>query len=793
VSSITAPSTRANTGQWRDALAAWCEECLQLLSRSWSQPVAVALFERLEAHSELAELVADSVVSDATVELTVYLCTFADAAAQPDPEKRARLELLVRHLKAALEAHGESNVAAPVAAPPVRHFRIYYVRPHDRDRSGLAAALGQQRVVVLPLESLDAFLLAIGREQPDAVIVDGSLLKDLRALTEGARRSAIGSWRRVLWAATGIDDDTHLRLFARRAGIDVILDDDTAERAAGTLLAAMLRRRDQSYRVLLIEDDRSQVTFCTSLLRHQGFEVDVAATAAAALDALKTRVPDLILLDINLPDMSGVELAQLMREQDSLAHVPLVFLTGEDDMDVRAEAIAAGGDDFLTKPVRPRHLIANVNSRIERARSLAQAAQAEPIEEGLSPRLDRVRFVEAMDRQRRDSTRCLAVAVLAMDDIGAVAARLGFVRTGDLALQIALAIESEASGVWQTCGIGEFSRLVLFDAESEHGLRNAVNGLLAKLDTRAWLSTSFPLRVRFSAGVARFDRSPADADAVIVEALSVLDATRRSGGTGLGFRSLTPIDGDASDPLQRIVRLMLGQPLTPMMGQLQFRPLMPLRGTRVGQFLLQTRLVPPGARRTGSIGPEIYAGIAGSIGAGTAVDRLSLRLVKDYARSALVAKHGWRVLLPVSESSLQEPLFPDWLQREAPSSSDLLLVVRAARLRPGSGLAAAIDRVAQRGWHWVLQVESPDEFEAEVLVLGNLDAILLGSAPGGEQDWTQVLQQAGAHGKSIIASGVDDVRQVGALFTHGVHYAIGESVGEWSTEPAFDAARPREL
>lgn len=780
------------TPSWREALAAWCREFDRLLERGWQRPQASMLFARLEAQSLLAEIVADPAVAEIAAELTVHLCSFAEGEVDPDEDQCLRMHQLNGRLYHAVVQEPEPAPALRGAAPRDNLRRIYYVRPRGRDLPQLAAALGQARVAVLPLDDIESARIAMARAQPDAVILDATLLRELPVLSDAARRVGAGSFRRVLWAAIGVERDLQLRLFARRAGIDLLLDSGLVEESSAMLLAALLRRREQAYRVLVVEDDRSQAMFCGALLRHQGFVVDIAETGAAALERVTAHAPDLVLLDIQLPDTSGIELAQLLRERESLAHVPIVFLTGAEDSDVRSEAIAAGGDDFLVKPIRPRHLIANVTSRIERARALAAGGAVEPIEESFSVRLDRMRLVEAIECSRRESYRCLAVAVIAMDDVAGVAARLGFVRVGDLALQIALAIEAEARELGPTCGIGEFSRLVLVEAESEFGLRRTVEALCRRLEARGWLSASFPLRIRFSAGVARYDGAALDIDAIIAAAMDELAGVRRGeAGHGIGYRSFAPSE-DATDPLRRIARLMLSQPLKPSACRLQFRPLMPLRGSRANQFLARTRLVPPGSRNADPIPSEVSREVAESIGAQAPLDRAAIEALAHYARSATVAKHGWTVLLPVSEASLQEGFFGDWLQRIAAERERLLFVVAAARLHPGSALVAALDRIADLGWHWVMEVESPGQLDARALGLPNLDGLILEGLGRDPDPWVAALALAQAHGKTVIATGLDEPRQLGSLFAGGVHYGIGDAVGDWADEPMFDATRPRE-
>jgi DNA-binding response OmpR family regulator len=521
---------------WRAELVQWSRDFCEMLERGWDRASAATLFERIEAQPALTENRVDQPVAEAAAEVTVYLCSFVDGDSKPNAEQRVRLDHLCSELRQALDASDRPEALPAPAGPPPRVFRVHRIVAEEAADAEAWLPDGP-RLAVATLAGIEAAREALAAEQPDAVLIDAPLLRSLPQLSEAARQHSAGGWRRVLWVATGIGDDLRLRLYARRAGIDLVLEADGG-RAADALLSALQRRREESYRILIVEDDRSQIAFASTLLRHQGFEVDVAESSAEALARVRERIPDLVLLDIHLPDMSGVELAQLMREQASLAHVPLVFLTGEDDVDVRAEAIAAGGDDFISKPVRPRHLIANVNSRIGRARALASAGPGEPIDASLPSRLDRLRFFEALEAARRDAEGPLAVAALALEDVVAVAERLGFVRTGELAVQIAQAIHADMREFGPGCAIGEFSRLLLVRADSEEALRGRVASLCARLESREWLVPPLPFRLRFSAGVVRCDGSALAGDAVIAAALAELERVRAHADTGLSFRAL---------------------------------------------------------------------------------------------------------------------------------------------------------------------------------------------------------------------------------------------------------------
>lgn len=80
--------------------------------------------------------------------------------------------------------------------------------------------------------------------------------------------------------------------------------------------------------------------------------------------------PDLILMDVYMPDFSGLELAVVIRQQETFVSVPITYLSRETNVDKQMLALSLGGDDFLTKPIQPEHLVAAVTSRVQRSKAL---------------------------------------------------------------------------------------------------------------------------------------------------------------------------------------------------------------------------------------------------------------------------------------------------------------------------------------------------------------------------------------------------------------------------------------
>lgn len=139
--------------------------------------------------------------------------------------------------------------------------------------------------------------------------------------------------------------------------------------AETTAAASRSEETDSPYRILIVEDDRTQALFAQSVLHGAGMKAEVQMQPEGVIDAIGRFDPDLILMDLHMPGLDGMRLTSLIRQQPGFQLLPIVFLTGDPDPERQFEVLESGADDFLTKPIRPRHLIAAVSNRIQRSRA----------------------------------------------------------------------------------------------------------------------------------------------------------------------------------------------------------------------------------------------------------------------------------------------------------------------------------------------------------------------------------------------------------------------------------------
>jgi two-component system OmpR family response regulator len=117
-------------------------------------------------------------------------------------------------------------------------------------------------------------------------------------------------------------------------------------------------------RVLVVDDEPSIVDAVATSLRYEGFEVDEAATGRAALAAAQANTPDMIVLDVMLPDLDGIEVTRRLRADG--IRVPILFLTARDTVDDKVAGLTVGGDDYVTKPFSLAEVVARTHAVLRR-------------------------------------------------------------------------------------------------------------------------------------------------------------------------------------------------------------------------------------------------------------------------------------------------------------------------------------------------------------------------------------------------------------------------------------------
>jgi DNA-binding response OmpR family regulator len=135
----------------------------------------------------------------------------------------------------------------------------------------------------------------------------------------------------------------------------------------------------QTQSVLVVEDEASIASFVALYLKNAGYDVRTAANGAEALAAVGASQPSLIVLDLMLPDIDGIEICRRIRQSSD---VPILMLTARDEDVDKIIGLEVGADDYMTKPFNPRELVARVKSILRRAAPDRKELETETIRHG---------------------------------------------------------------------------------------------------------------------------------------------------------------------------------------------------------------------------------------------------------------------------------------------------------------------------------------------------------------------------------------------------------------------------
>ncbi len=274
----------------------------------------------------------------------------------------------------ALRSEAPVGGCAAVEASPANLGRsplICVVADDVEAAQALAGPLEAAGYRVQPVGSLETFLTACqadDAELPDAVVLDTDLPEEDEA--RAALVGRLGGLQGGIPVVVALDsDDLFLRLAMARAGVSRTVAKPVDSSRLTELLDTLTGRQPhEPYRVLLVDDDPLLLEAQASMLRAVGMEVRCLSQPLSTLEALNAFEPDVLLLDVYMPEATGPELAAALRERDAHLHLPILFLSAETDMTQQLLALNLGGDDFLVKPVRADHLVAAVTARARRAR-----------------------------------------------------------------------------------------------------------------------------------------------------------------------------------------------------------------------------------------------------------------------------------------------------------------------------------------------------------------------------------------------------------------------------------------
>ncbi len=679
---------------------------------------------------------------------------------------------------------------------PTQARSVYVLSDAHAFATELEQRLDSSGFQVETVDSLEDYRELVLGLSPHALLVDASHADDLPAVGEIRRQAQ----QRLRDRPGGIpllallpEDNLQARLAARRAGVGGLLFPPFATtdivRQLKELLAPPVADAE---RVLIVEDDRAQALFAQSVLGNAGMHAEVEQNPLHVMDALEFLQPELVLMDLHMPDANGVELTALIREHPKFRSTPIVFLSGESDPEARFDAIDAGGDDFLAKPIRPRHLIATVRNRVRRMRELGQAVSV-PVERDPNTGLwhrdalqEQLRgFLAATDR---GDGGVLFVRII---DASALRARIGTAAMERVAADAGKVLVSLLGANQLATGINDFAFLVVAPALDDAALDALGAKVRDALMAATFEAAGMALQLRVAVGVCPWHDGASDDAALFDQAERT---ARQARDLPEGVKRF--VSSDLAQRRREDAEVAwLRDAITHDRIELALQPIVAIRGGVDAQFqsLLRLRDAEGQLRTAAELLP-----IAQRAGLLVEMDRCVLGRALALARRQQDRWKPVKLFVPQALATLSAPDQGAWLKQEIARHGGmggyLVLGCRMedALLNPGV-LAALAAGLHKSGVRMCLSRFEHGE-EAERLLEANPPAFLklapryvAANATADDRAQAQrAIELAHRLGSKVIASCVEDPQVAAWLWTSGLDYVQGNLLAPPGSSLDFD-------
>lgn len=138
----------------------------------------------------------------------------------------------------------------------------------------------------------------------------------------------------------------------------------------------MTKTNCKNANILIIDDNPGNLKLLTKMLSEQGYRVRISPSAKLGIDSVMTELPDLIILDIKMPEMDGYEVCEQLKVNQKTQDIPIIFVTGLEDAIDKVKAFQVGAVDYIVKPFKIIEVIARVENQLQISQKIRELQQA---------------------------------------------------------------------------------------------------------------------------------------------------------------------------------------------------------------------------------------------------------------------------------------------------------------------------------------------------------------------------------------------------------------------------------
>jgi len=488
-----------------------CENWCALISAHWQNTGFENLLTRLDGAivatkntTEVAELY------DSLIKLKTFLITLSGRKIAPSTNEIAIVDNLLAQLNILIHSStlSQNNVTQKID--------FYLLSSRCRYFAELVQRLKEASIIPVCFSDAQAMMYEATQNKPAGYLID--------RLEEPQFKEYIDDFKKI---KTIFDTDPakffycdeatiETRLKAIRNGAKWVLSSDAdiqhnVQKIIESTKATIVDTQEQ-YKVMIVEDDVSQANYAAKVLGKANIKTIVVMQPLDVIDKLLEFKPDLILMDLYMPDANGFEMTSLIREYKEFAQTPIVFLSGEDNPERQLEAISVGGDEFLVKPIRPKQLIKTVKSRIQRYKKININLNTVDVKPISSPIFSRHEFLHKVTEALKTSyVETTAIFYCRVEGQGKLSRKYGLGGMDQLIDEIGKTIDEHLNSNEIVAKADYHGLTVLARRESNNKLIRLAEHLKELVEFTQYLIGQQKIKIILNIGVCLFDENLDDA------------------------------------------------------------------------------------------------------------------------------------------------------------------------------------------------------------------------------------------------------------------------------------------
>jgi diguanylate cyclase (GGDEF)-like protein len=665
----------------------------------------------------------------------------------------------------------------------------------DQSEEALSRSLDARGFSLTAADGIDKLHELVHPQDIAALIVDSGALETVSRFRDDLKVTGDGQLPLLVISR---ESDLRTRLSAMRHGADAFFPPPLDPESIAAKVEELTGAAPDSipYKVMVVDDDPSQANFAAVILQKTGVEVCTVTESLKVLDTVRSFQPELILMDVYMPDASGLELTTIIREQKDLVSIPIVYLSAEHDPDKQLDALSVGGEDFLTKPIRPKHLVATVRNRIDRSRQLRDRATESHRQEG-DPALVRKHILELLEKIHDSPTaagKATGLLYVEIDSPLPLLEQINLDGIDDLMSSIKTVSKRLVIEEDRVARFGDFCLIVIAQREREQDLLELARQLKTAVDHKLLNAKGAQISTTLSIGIRLLGDNEANVSQLINDAINACHQVRSEGREAIrvhrGRRRTHKIQKAQTaqlEPEQNILDRI--SDLNNL--RLHYQPIVPMQKEQEAlyQCLLRLHCADDRILTAGEFLPMVEQ--TGSI---LKVDRwVIIKALVKLHKLHQKKDQKLRMMVSQSESTLKDLKRPDWIRESLDKTGvdghDLVMEFRFPQIATDPHRAQLyIDTLRQMGVG--ISLNNTNELDT---LLHNLDLlpsdyikITESQIRNYPDTWRELVKRARAKNKYVIVSRIEHPDLLGKLWSHEVDYIQGNFIQHSGAEANYD-------